>query len=188
MERITESDIEAMRARGYDRTTIADAMRKAELGRRADGLIRRIELAFADVTLGDGTGLTEAKAKDDSLAGCDFSVERAADEKADWTRIADAELNRCDAAWTYMNDRGRSFHLPAFMCADLRGAMVNGFDDRLADPEAFRSEFVALLTETQRSMVLDYLLLLHEAYQDHDAAQDRCICRVRRLLGVAKRA
>ena len=54
-----------------------------------------------------------------------------------------------------------------------------------SDIEVMRA---ALLTERQRSMVLDYLLLLHDAYQNHDADQDSRICRMRKLLGVAKRA
>lgn len=38
----------------------------------------------------------------------------------------------------------------------------------------------------QRSMVLGRLLLLHDAYQDHDAHQNLCICRMRKLIGIAK--
>ncbi|MBC3911251.1 hypothetical protein [Undibacterium umbellatum] len=61
----TQQDVDAMRADGYEAATIAQAQARQQLGERVTSLKHAIQLAFADVQLGEGTGLYEAQGLDD---------------------------------------------------------------------------------------------------------------------------
>jgi len=98
MFRITQAEIDEMRASQYDRSVLADAEPWLAFTKRADRLIAEIETAFAGVRLGDGIGLLEASGLDDYAPGSDLSDLRELDEKTDWRRIDDNALSRANAA------------------------------------------------------------------------------------------
>jgi hypothetical protein len=154
MERITQEDIDEMRSRGYDRSTIADAQARLALCQRADELIEQIAAAFAGVTLGDGIGLWESDGIDDYRGADELRALRAKDEKMDWRRIPANDLSHCNAAPSFLDARGLYFHTPAFMTAELRGEFKQDFIGRLIYNSLTAPEFRDLLTPDQRHVII----------------------------------
>jgi len=106
-------DIADMRARGFDRSTIDEAVALSERRARRDQVKARIRDAFGDVQLGSGVGLREAQALDDYAGDADRAARRAFDRKTDWQSIASAELNECNSSLSFFDAEGMRFHLPA---------------------------------------------------------------------------
>lgn len=154
MERITQADIDDMRSRGYDRTTLEMAQLQLARCERADQLIAQISAAFAEVTLEDGIGLWESDGIDDYCGPEGLRELRAKDEKLDWQKISADDLNYCNAAPSFLDARGLYFHTPAFMVAELRGELLNGFVSRLIDNSFLAPEFRELLTAEQRQAII----------------------------------
>ena len=168
-----------MRSSQHDRSTVADAEAWLAFTKRADELIVKIEDAFADVRLGDGTGLREAGGLDDYATGSDLRLLRNLDEKADWRRIDEDTLARCHAAPSFLDAKGMLFHLPAFLCAELRGNEIVDVFSRLVYDTLTDRTFRSLLTAHQRVVIIGVLWLLADPpacwYDRNDI--DRAISR-----------
>ena len=162
MNRITDSDIDEMRARGDDPHAIAEAEIDRDRTLRADLICRSIEAAFAGVILGEGIGLWEAQGIDDCTSLDVCSRYRARDERADWYRIPIEDLNYCIDSPCFMDAEGFRFHLPAFMVAQLRGDLVYDFSTALIDLERLKHDRYVLLSSNQRASVREYLMFLRD--------------------------
>jgi hypothetical protein len=119
-----------------------------------------IRTAFAGVTLGAGVGLRQGQGLDDYADARTLAALRARDEKHDWSVLPVAELDSCYSSLSFFDVEGMRFHLPAYLVADLEGAL------RTADPlfhlvhlvDGAESRF-ELLSAAQREAVRAYLLL-----------------------------
>lgn len=149
-------DIQQMKQRGYDCSTIADAEETLCLWQEMKDIQDQIQDAFADVVLGEGIGLWQAQGIDDykSLAEC--LVLRERDEKLDWLKISAQDLNKCNSSLSFFDAQGMRFHLPAFLIADIKGEW--GFDliFRLCIVNDSTQQFV-LFNDAQREAVKAYL-------------------------------
>ena len=154
MERVTRADIEQMRTRGYDLSTIADAEARLMLRNRADELILRIDRVFDGVALDHGIGLWESHGIDNYCGQDELKRLRARDEKVDWRRIPVADLNHCHAAPSFLDARGLYFHAPAFLTAELRGEFKDDFICRLIYDSSTATEFRNSLTAEQRHAII----------------------------------
>lgn len=121
MRRVTESDIQEMRASGYEHATIREAEEALGRTKVADQLIAQIAEAFSGVVLGDGVGLRHAQGLDDYEDEATCARYREADEKEDWQAITSSDLNSCNSSLSFFDPEGMRFHLPAYMSAELRG-------------------------------------------------------------------
>lgn len=75
-------------------------------------LIVQIEMAFADVTKGDGIGLRESAAND---AGIDPEQDRTLDVEQRWQELSDSLIEEHPMALIFTDTKGFRFLLPAFM-------------------------------------------------------------------------
>jgi hypothetical protein len=154
----TQQDIDAMRASGYEAATIAPAQARQQLGERASALKQAIRLAFADVQLGDGTGLHEAQGLDDYEDAQTCAAYREKDEKTDWRRISLEDMNLCCSSLSFFDAAGMRFHLPAFMQGDLDYQVNYDLIYHLTQSVSMEDKF-ALLDDAQRAVVVAYLNL-----------------------------
>ena len=90
---------------------------------RADNLIQHVQRVFTGVELDGGMGLQEAAGIDDYAGPQELERLNAADEKVDWRRIPPERLSQCFAAPSYLDAKGMRFHIPAFLVAELSGAI-----------------------------------------------------------------
>jgi hypothetical protein len=128
-----------------------------EQERRVCGLVRR---AFAGVTLGAGVGLRQGQGLDDYADAHTLASLRERDEKRDWSAIPVTDLDNCYSSLSFFDAEGMRFHLPAYLIADLEGALHSADPMfhlvHLVDGMEFRFE---LLSAAQREAVREYLLL-----------------------------
>lgn len=162
MKRITQADIDEMRANGYDRTLLEKESEAIELCMRADKLIPLIEEAFEGVTLGNGIGLQQAQGIDDYEDDETCAAYRECDEKEDWRAISTDELNRCNSSLSFFDAEGMRFHLPAYMIAELLGEYHFGMSFSLTYKGSHTDAQFSLLSPLQRKVVRKFLLLLRE--------------------------
>jgi len=154
MKRLTPTDIEEMRNRGYDRSTISGAEAWLVICDRADELIAQIDVAFDGVMLCTGTGLWESDGIDDYRGPEELGLLREKDEKLDWRRIRADDLNHCNAAPSFLDAQGLYFHAPAFLTAELRGECNHDVIGRLIYNSFGSPEFRQLLTPAQRHAII----------------------------------
>jgi hypothetical protein len=159
---ISPEQIAEMKARGDDAKTLGEAEEQLARQRRAMELIRRIEVAFAGVTLGAGVGLREGDAMDDWENEETCAQRRLDDEKDDWRRITDDELCRFASSPSYFDAEGMRFHLPALLIAELKGEYPYGMEFHLTYKEEHGRNKFSLLNAAQRQVVREYLNLLLE--------------------------
>jgi hypothetical protein len=170
MEPVSQDDIQAMRANGYDPATIREE--EARLRRFEQGMViaEQIRAAFADVTLGDGVGMQESRGKDDYEDDETLVRYRSYDEKEDWERIPSSELNSGAGGLCFFDAEGMRFHLPAYLIADLRGEYHFGMTFTLTHLTDHSVTQFELLNESQRGAVRAFLLHIRE---DPDYEFDR---------------
>ena len=163
------SDVEEMKARGYDPSVIAEQNELAKRGQVLQELkIATIE-AFAGVTLGNGVGLLQAQGMDDYADEKTCAAYRERDEKHDWRAIGLEGLNRYYSSLSFFDEEGMRFHLPAFLMAAMDGTFGFNLSYTLAHT-AFASDRFALLTPAQRQVVRGYLQFIE---QEEEHALDR---------------
>ena len=122
-------------------------------------LRRTIELAFADVTLGDGVGLWEAQAIDNYEGADERLRARNQDQKLDWKKITDADLIRCHISLSFFDENGMRFHLPAFMLSEeFQESMYTFLLSYLIDMNDLVLSLFSSLTMGQRAAVRKYLI------------------------------
>lgn len=156
-------EIEEWTKRGFDPETVRRARERLALFEEGLSLIPAIEIAFRKVTLGSGVSLMETIALDDHADEETQSNIRAKDEKEDWQRICGTSLQGIPTF--FFDAAGFRFHLPAFMCAHLRGEIDLCFLAPLTAPFSDlsrREEIISLLTPAQKSVFRQYLEFLLE--------------------------
>ena len=169
--RPTEDQIEDLRDHTRDESLIDAYAEWVDRADELDFLIRKIESAFADMPLGDGTGLLESKGLDDYATESEQNELRSLDEHNDWRLIDVETLNRCNAAPSFMNARGFIFHLPAFLIAELNDRHEYGFIDRLFDTKPL-VRWKCLLNRAQRDAIIDTLSLVAQHPSFRDSSDD----------------
>jgi hypothetical protein len=115
-----------------------------------------VQLAFRDIKLGDGVGLWQAQGIDDYADAETLDNNRARDEKTDWSAISAKDLDQCYSSLSFFDDEGMRFHLPAYLCADLQGALktANIIFHLTRGMSAFD-----MLSRAERNAVREFLLL-----------------------------
>ncbi|RYD19233.1 MAG: hypothetical protein EOP88_19765 [Verrucomicrobiaceae bacterium] len=153
----TLADIAEMKASGYDRDTLERAREDHQRGLTAREVCSEIRAAFKGVTLGNGIGLSQARALDDHVDHAASSAYRENDEKDDWERIPKEVLDRYRGSLVFLDAEGMRFHLPAYLIADLEGESGHdmGWELTLTGYSRF-----SLLNKEQRMAVRSYLQLL----------------------------
>jgi hypothetical protein len=150
------ADIEQMRARGYNRSTIEDAIERSGRWHEKERVKEHIRSAFGSVRLGHGIGLHEAQAIDDYASDDVRARNRANDEKHAWAGLKAHDLNECYSSLSFFDAEGMRFHLPAYMCADLDGEY--GFELVYSLVlHGRKDETIGLLNDAQRAAVRAYL-------------------------------
>ncbi len=150
------ADIEEMRARGYDKSVIDDAIERSARWHEKERLKERIRSAFASVRLGGGVGLFEAQAMDDYADDAIRAASRGKDEKLEWSALKTTALNECNSSLSFFDAAGMRFHLPAYLCADLDAEYEFELLFSLTHVGRFDDQF-CLLDMDQRAAVRDYL-------------------------------
>ena len=183
--RITEDDIDELRSHTRDQSLIDAYAKWVGRGGEIDSLIRNIENAFIGMQLGDGTGLLEANGLDDYASDNELAELRSRDEHTDWRLIDLETLNRCNAAPTFMNARGFVFHLPAFLIAELNDNFGFGFIDRLFETNRLPCDWLPLLNDPQRDVIIDVLstIIDHPDYRNHNTEIAMAIKRLNQVAG-----
>ncbi len=119
-----------------------------------------VRAAFAGVTLGDGIGLRQADGIDGYVDAQTLEALRSQDEATNWDAIPFEDLDRYYCSLSFFDAAGMQFHLPAYLVADLAGALLTA--DILPHLIVFRygveSRFESL-SASQRNAVREFLLL-----------------------------
>ena len=168
---LTRAHVDELRSRGYDEHNIYSEP-SPECLRRAEELIVEITEAFHDVQLGVGVGLWEGQAIDDYETDEVRGQQRAKDEKEDWSRISAKHLNACHSSLSFFDPLGMRFHLPAYICCDLRGEFEMGLDFQLSKIDDWAKEKFGLLSPPQRKCVASYLEFLAEDIDSEFSRKD----------------
>jgi len=158
----TISDIEEMRARGYDPVTIAEQTELAKRGLIAETIKNEIRQAFADVVLGRGVGLYEANGLDDYANEETLVKYRALDERHNWAAIPVKELNQYSSSLSFFDPEGMRFHIAAYLIADIDGSYGFDLPFHLSQSMQLEEKFSLLNTE-QRAVIRKYLQFMVEA-------------------------
>lgn len=157
---VTQNQVDERRARGFEEANIYSPCPLRQ--ETALKLNEVITATFLQVTLGQGVGLFEAQSIDDYETDSVRMAQRAKDEKEDWRRISSDHLNACHSSLSFFDTRGMRFHLPAFICCDLRGEYRMGLDISLSGLNDWsRSKFLLLSTQEKKA-VASYLEFLAE--------------------------
>lgn len=149
-------DIEDMKARGYDKSVIEEAIELSKRWRVKEELKTQITQAFSRTKLGAGIGLHEAQGIDDYASAETRAAYRESDEKDDWQALTVADLNKCYSSLSFFDAEGMRFHLPAFLLADLNGQFAHEVTYSLTS-SSLRNDMFAMLNAVQRSAVRSYL-------------------------------
>ncbi len=121
-----------------------------------DRLVRIIEDAFANITLGNGIGLWEAQAIDDYESKQVQEKCRENDEKNSWKNLRAEALQRCRSSLSFFDADGMRFHLPAFIIESLN----NEADDpifHLIHLDDYAKLKLTSFNEAQQQAVIHYL-------------------------------
>jgi hypothetical protein len=161
MQPISQDEVNAMRERGYDPSTIREAEAKLLRFERGMVIADQILAAFGGVTLGNGVGMEESRGLDDYEDEATLAKYRFSDEKDDWRRIPLTELTGCSGGLCFFDAEGMRFHLPAYLIAELHGVDCGTVFSltRLGDYGASQFE---LLNGAQRDAVRAFLLYIRE--------------------------
>jgi hypothetical protein len=157
----TASEVEEMKARGFDPSVIAEQTELSKRGQTLESLKDAAKDAFAGVTLGSGVGLYEAQGIDDYADKKTCAAFREKDQKGDWSAISVEDLNRCSSSLCFFDAEGMRFHFPAFLIAAIDGEY--GFDlaYNLTQSTLVEDQF-SLLTAAQRQVVREYLRFIEQ--------------------------
>lgn len=169
VKRVTESEIQELRSRGYDEVSLHEAMAAFLRCQLADKLIEQIAVAFSGVVLGEGIGLQQAQGLDDYEDEARCAAYRERDEKLDWGKISSIDLNRCHSSLSFFDPEGMRFHLPAYLRAELLDEYGFGMAFPLTQVGDFERYYSAL-NSSQRQAVRQFLLLIRD---DPDYEFDR---------------
>ncbi len=131
---------------------------------RIDEVISELTSAFAELQLGAGIGLKEARGLDNYASGAELKRLRALDERSDWRRITSKDLNLYHDAVAFFDAEGFVFHLPAFLIAELNDRLPSGigFIYRLIQCDEHPQGWKNLLSMEQKQAIVGALKLIGE--------------------------
>ena len=158
---LTQHHVDDRRARGLEEANLYSVPAEDRL-REAKEVSAEIEKAFLGVKLGLGVGLFEGQAIDDFESEEERGRKRARDEKEDWRRIESKHLNACHSSLSFFDPLGMRFHLPAFICCELRGEYRMGLDISLSNLDDWQRSKFSLLSPAQKVAVANFLEFLSE--------------------------
>lgn len=158
---LTHLDIADRRTRGCEETNLYSEPSQDRL-KQANEIATEIEHAFRNVKLGQGIGLFEGQAIDDYETDTERARKRETDEKADWRLIESKHLNACYSSLSFFDPEGMRFHLPAFICCELRGEFEAGLDISLSELDDWKISKFSLLSPLQKGVVAKFLKFLSE--------------------------
>jgi hypothetical protein len=127
-----------------------------------NAVIASIRNAFEDVRLGDGVSLHQARALDDWEPAARALTARENDREMNWYDLAEEKLRHFSDVFPFLDLRGWSFYIPAFMIWILKHEDDTAGDDRGLDYSAVfslteRDSGSELLTVSQREAVIAFL-------------------------------
>lgn len=143
-----------MIARGYDRSTIEQALELSKRWHEGESIRNSIRKSFSGVKLGGGVGLAQALGLDGYEDEETCAAYRDKDEKDDWSRISVDCLN--NSSLSFFDDEGMRFHLPVYLIADLNGEYEGDMAFTLTQSSGMNEQF-RLLNLEQRAAVRRYL-------------------------------
>ena len=158
---LTQHHVDERRARGFEESNLYSEPSKDRL-LEAEEMAAEIEKAFLGVELGLGVGLFEGQAIDDYESEEERGRKRSRDEKEDWRRIESKHLNACHSSLSFFDPLGMRFHLPAFICCELRGEYRMGLDIGLSGLDDWSRSKFSLLSPTEEAAVARFLEFLAE--------------------------
>jgi hypothetical protein len=158
---LTQHHVDERKARGFDESTLYSEPAEDRL-LKAKEISADIEKAFLGIKLGMGVGLLEGQAIDDYESEDERARKRARDEKEDWRLIESKHLNACHSSLSFFDPLGMRFHLPAFICCELRGEYGMGLDISLSNLNDWKRSKFSLLTPAQKAAVAKFLEFLSE--------------------------
>lgn len=135
-----------------------------------DQTLEELAAAFAGVKLGNGIGLCEADGLDYYASEEELASLRQRDERHDWRKISDQDLNELHSSTTFMDAEGFVFHLPAILIADLNDKLTSGpcgFVERLVQTFEPNGGWFQLLSVRQRE-ALGRVLTLVRRHPEHE--------------------
>jgi len=158
---LRQRDVDDRRSRGYEESNLYSEPSEDRL-RQAKEIAEEIEKIFQGVKLGKGIGLFEGQAIDDYESEEERGRKRARDEKEDWRRIESRHLNACHSSLSFFDPLGMRFHLPAYICCELRGEYRSGLDASLSDLDDWKRSKFSLLSPVEKTAVAKFLKFLAE--------------------------
>ena len=181
--RIDEEDIEDFRDQRMPEYWVDSCRNWLSLLPKLNEAIDELTTAFANVRLGEGTGLHEATGIDDYACDEELQRLRALDEKEDWRKIPIERLNECYAAPSFMNVEGFLFHLPAFLVAELNDRHPYGFIDHLINPDRQPQGWIKGLNEAQKNALAKVLeVVAHHPEYSVDPVRPENAMRMRSTI------
>ena len=165
---LTLQDIEQRKARGLKERYLYKP--STERVNRAAEIVGQVTEAFEGVKLGMGVGLFEGQAIDNYDGDEERAKLREKDEKEDWRRIESMDLIDCHSSLSFFDALGMRFHLPAFICSELKGEFGEGLDITLSGLNDWNRPKFGLLSSQQQSAVSTFLEFLA---QDADSEFSR---------------
>ena len=83
-------------------------------------------------------------------------------QQEDWRKIPTTNLNACNSSLSFFDAEGMRFHLPAFICCDLRGEYGLELEFSLTGLGDWKKKKFSLLTSAEKAAVAEYLEFLAE--------------------------
>lgn len=135
-------------------------------------LKQEIRDAFSKVRLGGGIGLWEGQSIDDYESPEQQSKSRGKDQKADWTKLSEDDLNDCYSSLSFFDAEGMRFHLPAYMCLAIDGMdQTDSVVFQLTGIDEYRLKRFELLNSAQREAIAHFLQW-YMRQEDHEPHRD----------------
>jgi len=138
---------------------------------QTDYVVNQIGDAFSGVSLGNGVSLNEANVIDAYGTQEERAAAREQDERHDWQRIADEDIEDRPSVLCFMDDEGLRFHLPAYMRYTLRryreskSMSVDSTIYQLVNPDCIK-RLLTLLTPQQIDAITTFLKTCLEIGED----------------------
>jgi len=131
-------------------------------------LLAEIEAAFAGVSREGGVSLHEAKAIDDYATREAQLAARSKDGETCWQDVPEDDIARHDSIFSFLDDIGRVYYLPAYMSWLVRTGYAT--QSNSADAVLFAldpcHQWRDLLTPTQSKAVAAFLLYVYEVLDE----------------------
>ncbi len=142
----------------------------------AEDVILEIERAFDGVAREDGITLHEAVALDDYASDTERAQARLRDTESRWQDVPIEDIEREYAIFSFLDDKGFRYYLPAYMTWMLRNlnhTQSSSLDSTVyaLEPRAYFIKRSTLFNLAQATAILHFLefLMTDERFNDHSA-------------------